>query len=400
MLIQIGIMRIIGILLCFLLPSFVLAQYEASDNIRLTEPQSDDIYMAAKYIDLEARVRGDVVVAGQTIKISDTITEDLISAAEDITISANIYDDVRMAGETMRVNSVIGDDLIAFGAKVFIEEGAIIKGNLTTFCGELKLDGEVLGDTRVFAANTIINGDLNGNAEINTEELHLSGSIEGRSEIVTEHLSLDPDARFYDTVTYWTSNGPAEFGQTLVDTEAIFSEDLTPEKERKTFVSRSLTSMGFWVYYILAAFVLILVFNYFFGNYFEKTSGNWDRGFLINLAYGLIYLLGVPILITIAMLLLVGIPLGLIMLGLFFISLFLGHLFMSLLLAHYLNKRNTTSWSFLTISILALAFAVIIRIFTIIPFIGWGISVVVLALAFGAFAITIWESRKRWMYNQ
>jgi len=153
------------------------------------------------------------------------------------------------------------------------------------------------------------------------------------------------------------------------------------------------------VYYILSAFLVILVLHALFRNAFSNAVEGLEKSLLKSFGFGLIYLFGIPLLILLAFLLIIGIPLGLFATVVFVFSLLFGHLVAALLVAYYLRKRNEKDWGFWSITFLALLCAIILRILTMIPFAGILLSVVILSITYGALTLKVINSKKQLVKN-
>jgi hypothetical protein len=107
-----------------------------------------------------------------------------------------------------------------------------------------------------------------------------------------------------------------------------------------------------------------------------------------------LYLLGIPIAILLILLLIVGIPLGIFLTTVFLFSILFGHLVAALLLTYYFMDKKGKNWGFWQVTFVALLFAIVLRLLTIIPFIGVVISMVVLAIAYGTLTLNVLYTKK------
>ena len=377
-----------------LLPWLLIGQFQSGDNINIRDTIGDDVYLAGDYLLLDAPVDGDVIAAGNDIHIRDSVSHDVMAAGSEIWLTGTVSDDVRAAAGEINVDSEIGDDLILFGGKVRITPEAIIRGNLTVFAGEVEIEGDIEGDAKISAGTIRMHGVIGGDAQLRTGKLWIDGSIEGQSKIIADKLELGQDARFYDQVIYWTDDGEFDFGNSLINTQATYDKDMVEEYEGHRVGFIGVATLGFWMVYIISAFLLIVLFYLGFRKVFVSAAKQVDKNLPKTLGYGLIYLIGIPIVIGICLLLIVGIPLGFFLLFIYIFSLLFGHLIAALLITNYLNNRNEKSWNFWTICILALAIAIIMRLVTLLPILGFLISVFVIAVAYGSIYLSLTRTKK------
>ena len=353
-----------------------LGQAGNSGEILITETQRDDTYKAGETIRVEAVVQGDLVIAGGNLTVNDSVNGDLTAAGGELFLGGYVADDVRLAIGRATIDSEIGDDLIIFGGEVTLTENAIIHGNLRCTAGKINLQGKVLGDLTVKGGEVLIDG-----------------SVSGASKIIVEDLTLGPKAQFYKEVQYYAEDGEIDFNTALVGTEAQFNEDLGDESSDLSPATFGTKSLKMWIFYILSSFLVILVLHALFRKAFSNAVEELEHSWLKNFGVGLIYLIGIPLAILIAFLMVIGIPLGLFTAAVFIFSLLLGHMVGSLLLAYYFRNKKDKAWGFWTITLLALLFVVILRMLTMIPYAGIILSVVVLSITYGALTREVLHSK-------
>jgi hypothetical protein len=375
-------MKNLATLIVVLFSVLSFSQSEQRKEILIDKVQLDDVYLAGEKIKVNAPVKGDLVIAGGNLIVKDSIHGDLTGAGGDLSIEGYIADDVRVAGGKITIDSEIGDDLVVFGGEVIITENARINGKLVCFGGDVTINAEVAEDMDVRGGNVSING-----------------TIRGVSKVIGDDITIGPNAKFYKDIEYWNSDGEINFKNSLVNTKAQFNEDLGEENSQLSMTSFGTKSFKLWVYYILSAFLVILVLHALFRNAFSSAVEGIENNWLKSFGFGLIYLIGIPLLILISFLILIGIPLGLFATGIFVFSLLFGHLVAALLVAYYLKNRNKKDWGFWNITFLALLCAIIMRILMVIPFAGILISMVILSIAYGALTLKVIQSKKQLVKN-
>lgn len=370
-------MKTITILLIALCSMVSFGQTENEGDILINKTQQDDTYRAGETIIINAVVQGDLVIAGGTLIVNDSINGDLTAAGGELFLNSYIADDVRIAVGRTTIDSEVGDDLVVFGGEVILTENAIIHGNLIGFAGNIEINGKVLGKLDIKGADVLIDG-----------------TIREASKIVGEDITIGANAKFYKDVEYWHSDGEIDFNNSLVNAEAQFNKDLSEEKSQLSLTSFGTRSFKLWVYYILSAFLVILVLHALFRNAFSTAIEGIENNWLKSFGFGLVYLIGIPLLIILALLMIIGIPLGLFATIIFIFSLLFGHLIAALLVVYYLKHKKEKDWGFWKITLLALLCAIILRLLTIIPFAGIVLSVVILSITYGALTLKVLRSKK------
>lgn len=369
-------MKPIAILFVALCSVFSFGQAENEDEILIDKTQADDSYRAGKSIIVNAPVHGDLVIAGGSLIVNDSINGDLTAAGGELSLNSFVSDDARIAVGRATIDSEIGDDLVIFGGEVVLTENAVIHGNLICFAGNIEINGEVIGKLKIKGADVLINGTLREPSKITGDE-----------------ITIGSNAKFYKEVEYWHNDGEIDFKESLINTQALFNEDLEDDSEL-SLTNFGTNSIKLWIVYILSAFLGILFLHALFRNTFSSAAEGLENHWLKSFGFGLIYLIGIPLAVIIALLITIGIPLGLFITTIFIFSLLFGHYMASLLLVYYIKHKKEKQWSFWTATFLALFFVIVLRFITMIPYAGILISVVVLAITYGALTLEAIRSNK------
>ncbi|MBT8237115.1 MAG: polymer-forming cytoskeletal protein [Croceitalea sp.] len=363
------------LLLFFAFWSF--GQSVENEEISIDQVQPDDVYRAGEEINVNATIQGDLVIAGGTLKVNDSIQGDFNGAGGELFIKGHIADDVRVAGGRIIIDSEIGDDLVVFGGEVDITQNARINGKLICYGGDVTMDGEVIEAMKVRGGEVFING-----------------TVRGTSKLAGEEITIGTNAKFHKDVQYWQSDEELDFKNSLVNAKAEFNEELAEDQSQMSMTTFGTSSLKSWIFYVLSAFLGILVFHALFRHSFENAAEGLENNLLKSFGYGLIYLVGIPLLILIALLMLIGLKLGLFATAIFVFSLLFGHAIASILIAYYLSSRYNKAWEFWPITFVALAAVIVMRLLTIIPYAGILVSVVVLAITYGALTLQIFRAKK------
>ncbi len=375
-------MKTLAILIIGLFSTLSFGQSEDKEDILINKIQQDDTYRAGETIKVNAAIQGDLVIAGGNLTVNDSVNGDLTAAGGELFLNGYIADDVRVAVGRVTIDSEIGDDLVVFGGEVILTENAVIHGNLNCFAGNIEINGKIIGNLNIKGADVLIDG-----------------TIQETSKIIGEDITIGSNAKFYKEVEYWTNDREIDFKESLINTEAQFNEDLGEEKSQFSLTNFGTTSLKLWVFYILSAFLVILVLHALFKNAFSNAAEGFENNWLKSFGYGLMYLIGIPLLIILALLMIIGIPLGLFITTIFIFSLLFGHLVAALLVVYYLRYRNKKNWGFWGITLLSLLCAILLRVLTMIPFAGILLSVVILSITYGALTLKVIQSKKQLVKN-
>jgi len=370
-------------MLVFAIPALAI-RIENGDNVQISAPVNEDIYVAAGAVTVSAIVRGDFFAAGGTITLNDSISGDLVVAGGTITFRGVVMDDVRAAGGSLVISGYIGGDLLVTGGTVTIETGAVIMGDIYVAGGNVRMDGRVMGNLKTGTGEFFLNGSIDKNADLNGGKIHLNGKIGGDAIIACQSLKVEPGASLNGSVRYWTEQGEVDFGNALKNGTAMYDTSL---KDR--FESPKPQYLGFVTFfgvlgYLIAMFILLVLGQRLFGSFFNRTVGTMQAAPMQAFGYGFLYFVVVPVAIVLLFITLVGIPVGLIALTFYILFLALAHSITALAAAHWLNVRQAYHWSFWKTVLAALGILVILKTVSMIPFVGWLAVFIAVCIVFGA----------------
>lgn len=357
-------------------------QAEQDGAVIIEQLQNDDAYYAGESIILNAPVQGDLVIAGGNLTLNDSVVGDLTAAGGELFVNNFIADDARLAVGRVTIDSEVGDDLVVFGGEIILTKNAVIKGNLKCTGGTVKLNGEVAGTLNINASDVLIDG-----------------TVREHSKIVADEITLGSNAKFYKDVQYWHNERELDFKNSLVDARAEFDQDLKEENSQTSLTTFGTKSLSAWLKYLLTALLGILVFHALFKHAFSTAVEGIENNWLKSFGFGLLYLIGIPLLIIVGLLITIGVPLGLFAAAVFVFSLLFGQLIAGILLAYYVRHKKDMNWGFWPVTFIALGFVLLMRLLATIPYVGIVVSVVILAITYGALTIKVFRAKKQRAIN-
>ena len=361
------------------------AKFDTGDTKTIRQPVNDDLYIAGGTININAPVYGDVLAAGGTISITDSVAEDLIVAGGTITLSGNVGDDIRVAGGTIVITGIVGGDIIVAGGQITISPSALIMGDLIITGGDIIIEGTVIGIIKASGGNVNFQGTAMSVLEVYSASLIINGTVNGESILSAQKIEIGNKARFNEDIRYWTSGGKINFANYQTTGSAVYDETLKQEDSSGPLEMFSF----FWILYILAGILLIIIFYFIFRKIFEGTGKvvNVETG--KSLGTGILFLIGIPILIALLMITLIGIPAGFILLVLYIMIVMLSHVLSSLVFAHWINYKYNKGWSKWILIFVSIGIYIALKLIFIIPFIGFLLTILIVALALGALILQL-----------
>ena len=373
------------------------ANFKSDDEVVLDEIQKSDLYVAAGEINISAPVRGDLVASGGDITVEDSVYGDLLVAGGNLEVEAFIGDDIRVAAGEISIRSVVRGDVIVFGGSLEISENALIYGDVICFGGEIRLHGKINGNVKIFGGEVSIHNEIGGNVEVKSGMISFHGKVEGDMTLQAEEISLGPDASCKGRLRYWHNGEELDF--TGICEDAQFDKDLKIGGEEADWsllgTMFGLGLIAYWVIYILSSFVILLLLEHFLGRYFESIIPDLKDSFFKSFGYGMMYLIGAPVLTLLAFITIIGIPVGLFTMSIYTLSLIFGTSIIGLTLGYYFRQKTASNWTHMQMVAYSLGIVVIIKILFIIPWLGTMLKTVAMASVYGAFLMRFFEGVRK-----
>lgn len=362
------------ILLLLFVPS-VSAQNRDSKKVEVTTLASDKVidrnYFAAnERVEVYGTVNGDAFVAGGVVDVNGTINGDLIAAGGEVKISGNVSDDVRVAGGNITISGKIGKSLTVAGGNVVVTEGATIGGSVVALGGNVTLAAPIKGTINAGVGNLNIENTVGGDVEAGVGSLR-----------VTSKAKINGD------LTYW-SDTEASIDKSAEVTGNISRQEPPVKFDRgdQATIFGVLTVFAFAVKLInlLTWFLLGLLTLHFLPNLFSRSIENLKAKPWPSLGIGFLALVLVPLLAVTIMVFIIGIPLGLISLTLWFIAVYVARIPTIYFLGEWLMSRTNMKQHQVWALVIGL---IVYAIVTIIPFVGWLVSSFTVLFGLGALLI-------------
>lgn len=332
------------------------------------EVVDDDVYIAGSVVRVQGRVRGDVLAAGGDVEVHGQSGGDVMAAGGAVEVGGPVGASVRVAGGTVVVRGHVGGDVLAAGGTVELEEGVVVARDVALTAGTLTLAGRVgrnawLGGGRIVLAGTV------------------SGNVVARGgEIVVR-----PGAVIRGNLTY-SSDRPIQIAP-----QARVGGTVTREPYPARPMPTSRTFRGLRIAFAVADFlwmlVLALVLVALVPGSVQTTADTARMRPWASLGWGALLLVGLPVLSVVLFILIVGIPLSLLLLVVNLLALFVSHAAVGLALGQLVAPGLRSRYGEVALGVALVAVA------TNLPYVGWLLRLLAIAVGFGAVALTVWRRR-------
>lgn len=354
---------IVALSAAVVLTSAIACVNQGPDNE--TKRNGDDILARGSEPSVPDSIPGDAILAGGDVHFSGSTGGDYLGAGGQQTIGGRIHGSLRAAGGEIHLTGLVDRNATVAGGHVELDSTAAISRNVYLVGGSVRVNGAVQGGLLVAGGNVFLDGPVGRDVEISAGELRLGprAQIAGnlRYRVPSSKVRIDPAARVVGTTTALpVRRGPGTL--------------------------RVLWTLGF----LLVGTVFVALLPRFAGDAAEILPLRPGGAAL----FGLGWLILVPIGICIALITIIGIPLGLLVLSIYGILLYLGRVAVALWAGRLiLGSRAGVGRQGLILNFLVGGLLLIVL--GIVPLVGWVVTSVATVLGIGALVLTAKAMRER-----
>lgn len=366
---------------------------EYGNNVVITQPVYEDLYVSAGSVTINAPVFGDLICTGGTININDSVSGDIIVAGATVTFNGYVGDDIRCAGGRLYIQKNIGGDLVIAGGQVTVTRDVVIGGGLLMGGGDITFNGTVNKSVRAGFGSLVFNGRAEKDIEVRGGDLQMNGTVMGPAIIAANKITIGNDASFNNEVRYWNNKESVDFSQSIKNGKAIYDPSLKIETGRWYYLG-GLSVLGL-LWYIGMALLMIAIIQYLFNATMQKAGDTVFNKTLKSSGFGLLFFIAVPIAVIIAFITIIGVPVGLLLLFNYIILILLATVITSLVAAHWINNHFNYKWGYWKLVFAALGIFIVLKLISLMPFMGWFIVLLAICMAFGAILQNINWKRKQ-----
>jgi hypothetical protein len=366
-------MLAIVLVLTFAAPALALVA-RAGETVAVTRPVRDDLYAAGSTVLVSAAVDGDIVAAGRSVSLEGPVTGGVLVAGGTLRLgSITVARTVRAVAGTVAVGSRVGADVVAAGGTVTIESGARVARDLAAWGGDIQVLGSVGRNLWAGGGTVTIAGPVGGDARVEADRIVLlpTARIAGR---LLYRSDIPPDVRPGARVAGGIERLP---GERVRPQPLAVPPAIAP-------LGRLLE--GLWL--LIVGLVAFAVAPRAAARTSEEVGARF--GWSLLLGFGL--LVGVPVAGFLLLFTVVGIPLSVLALLLYFVTLYLGQVFVAGWVGSAVLRRArrdgtppSAYWS------VALGVLVLVVFFAI-PYAGWIARAVIMLVGFGAIWLSTFQA--------
>lgn len=282
------------------------------------KPIEGDVTAAANQVSIRSGVKGDVLAAGKSVEVSGPVKDSVMLAGRDVVLANSSGNDAFMAGAMVAVAAPVADNAYLAGRRVDLTKDGSVGVDLLVGGEEVGISGKVGRDLRVGADYVTISGEVGRNVYADVENLRLT-----KNALIKGDLYYDsPRKAIID-------EGAKVLGK-------IHHRLPSKEKIRLAIFSSVAWRIGLFISALIFGAVALAVFP----NRSQKAADTIKGSFWSSAGIGLILLIVIPITCVIAMISVVGIPLALAVLAIYFILIYASRIFAALALGQWILGRG------------------------------------------------------------
>ena len=360
--------RLAFLLLFVCLPlSASAATFETARTVVLSEPQTDNVYLAGTDVTVVTPLPGDLMAVGTAVTASSPIAGDAMIAGGSIDIQKPVLGDVRAIGGHVSVEGPITGDLVAAGLSVVASSSA----KFTQIAGAtVDLTGAA-GPVTIYGSDIALAGDFKGDVTV----------------VASDKITIADGTHIHGALRY---NAPQEIvapPSAVIDggEDYIGSARFLPtSKEARTFAVAGATIL--FIVHLIAVLILAGLMAGFFPQFTEQvaerslptTAGN----FLLLALLGFGIFVATPVLILVLLISFAGIGVAILLIPVYALLLILSYIYAGIVagaaLARALMKRRVVTWKEAVLGML------VFYIIGVIPVLGMLVKFILIMATAGA----------------
>jgi cytoskeletal protein CcmA (bactofilin family) len=368
-------------LLCCLVALSAGTTVRAEDEGTVERDFGSDRFAAGGTLLIKLAVDGDLIAAGGRLDVNTTVGGDALLAGGNVITNKKISQNLYAAGGRLQINDAIGRNARVAGGQIEFSPNSDIAGNLSAVGGQITLNGKVKGLVQAAGGRVKIDSSIGGDVRVTAGQLELGPNARIAGKLLyasREPLKRDPAAQVQGEMKTFEPAGGWP----------------VPEN-----VEHNMGRRGGWTWTIgllIVALAFTLLLPDFHVSLADQQRSDVAKRFLV----GFITLVCVPAAALLFLITIIGVPLGLLTMLLYFLLLVLGYVSTGITVGQWGRQRikpdsiNSTVWNVGSAVIGVLLVSLLARI----PWLGGWVALAALLFGLGALVTRtyeLWSSPRR-----
>jgi hypothetical protein len=344
---------------------------------------------------------GDTYAAGQTTTIGQPVARDAFAAGYNVTLSAPVTGSAHLAGYNVSSTSSVGADLYAAGFAVTVT--GQVSGDVTAMANSVVINSAaaIPGNARLAGASIVLDSAVDGSLLASAQTLTLNAPVEGDFSFYGETIAFGPNARVDGKIAIQAPKEIAVPPSVAPADRVTFQQITTPDYAGEAGKTAESIMRGVW--FAVWATIVWWTLLFVVGAAFIAMSPRLVEDLTVLAKTHSFRRLGLGALSFSATIGLVLVTV-LTVIGIVLLPVVVLYIFLACSLAYLAGVYfvGTRIWSAITPlqtnlqRIIALAVSLVLGgLLTMVPFLGWPITLLLLAFGFGlmaAYVVKSWQS--------
>lgn len=344
-----------------------------------------DRYIAGATVSVLQASPHDLVVAGRTVSVGAEVVGSLFAAGGNVIVDGPVRGSARVFGGSVEIDHDVNGNLVVGGGSVHVAKNVTVNGSILLVGGQMQMDGTVNGDLQARGGSLLLSGLVKGSTDIQVQSLTLNGHLMKNAVIAAQNFDVEPPATMDKNLRYWQPVGRRDFGS-VVKGSATYDDTLAIEPGHRaaaaSLIADAFTALT--IFSILSAALVIGLLLFATKKFFKDAAKYATVSPGKSLLVGFLYFLLMPIAAFILFLTVIGIPLALCMAAILAISLYFAKLLTAMVFTRWLEIRYKKSWKNPLVFLISLGLFILLKLISIVPFVGWLVAVAAACIGFGA----------------
>lgn len=329
-------------------------------------------FQTGNLITVDENIDGAAFFTGSNIIINGNVNGALFASGQNVTINGEVNGSVFAAGATVEINGTVQSDAFIAGNTLRVTQNATIQRDLFAAGNTVQIQTPVARDLYVGGYILAFDAPVTRNAYLSFQQVQPgnNASIGGQLNYTTQNKNPQLEEKTAGEVRYATT--------------ASMQEE--PETRTNPIITKALSILTGLISFLLLGYLLTVLTR---ERWLTALNPITDKP-LPSVGLGVLTLIVTPILVILLLLTRVLIPFALLLALFYFLTIALARFLVAWALAQKFRNRAPIldRWH----GILAFAaFYVVLRLLTLLPFVGGLLSFLIVLLALGMVTMQIFR---------
>lgn len=356
-------LRLLIVLLALSLPGFALERRHSEIvTVRANETVDDTLLASGNIIRVEGVVNGDLLAFGGTVEVRGTVKGDLVSFAKRIVVSGTVEGNIYNCSNSLDLDGQLGHSLYGLMQSLRLNDRGRIGEGMLVGAGDVSLEGDVNRSVTLYAGNADVSGSIG-------RELAMAG--DNLTVTNTARIGGNLSARVRNVNNVHIADGATITGSRVIQLREMHNRFTSPHFYFFQAVWLAAAMFVGWL--------VLILFPGFFQASTHAVSSGWR-----SIGLGIAILAGVPVVMILLAITLVGLPASLMLLMAYLVAIYLAKIWVGAFLGQALLKpAGATKSEWMLGLLLGLLILTVVRF---VPYLGGLVHFGVICLGLGAFA--------------